>query len=56
MEHNTGEDQPLASAPKEIMDIFGADIRYRPKNVVCIGYKNVHRFPSERNDVKYSYL
>ena len=52
MEHNKGADQPLASAPKEIGDIFGADIRYRPKNVVHIGYKNIHGFPSERNDVK----
>ena len=40
----------------EHQEFFGANIAYRPNDVIRIGYKNIHGFPSADNDVKFDYL
>ena len=36
--------------------MFGANIQYRPVDTIRIGFKNIHGFPAENNDVKFDYL
>ena len=40
----------------EHQEVFGAKIAYRPNDIIRIGFKNIHRFPSANDDVKFDYL